>query len=298
MKTFMKLLLVSASVAALAACSTVPPGNVGVKVYGLGGPKGVDAEALPVGQYWLGWNESLYLFPTFMQNYTWTEAQNESFVFQTVEGLKVQADIGISYQIIPSKVVTIFQTYRKGVDEITNIFLRNMVRDALVKEVSTRDVEYVYGRGKAELMDAIQKDVQSQVLDIGIQIDKIYWIGDIKLPDTVVASINAKNAATQMAQQRQNEVAQAQAEAQKKVAEATGEAESVTVKAKAQADANKILAESLTPELIQYKAIDAWNGQLPQVSGSGAVPFINLALTNTNKLIPAPTDAPSSAPVN
>ena len=106
--------------------------------------------------------------------------------------------------------------------------------------------------------------------------DKIYWIGEIRLPQTVIDSINAKNAATQMAQQRQNEVAQARAEAEKKVAEARGEAESVLLKAKAQAEANRELASSITGELVQYRALEKWDGVLPRMTGNSAVPFINV----------------------
>lgn len=266
----------------LAACSTVPAGHVGVKVYLLGGSKGVDSEELGVGRYWIGMNEQLYIFPTYMQNYTWTKApdatgnEDESISFQTVEGMTANADVGVSYQLDPTKINKIFQTYRRGVDEITDTFLRNMVRDSLVKQASTKPIEYIYGAGKAELMAAVQADVQKQVQDIGIKIDKIYWIGEIRLPDTVIASINAKNAATQMAQQRQNEVAQARAEAEKKVAEARGEADSILLKAKAQAEANRELSSSITSDLVQYRALEKWDGVLPRMTGNSAVPFINV----------------------
>ena len=267
----------------LVACSDVPAGNVGVKVYLLGGDKGVDSEVLPVGRYYIGWNEKLYIFPTFMQNYCWTKgvdvncgsSNDESISFQTADGLVANADVGISYTLIPEKISTVFQTYRRGTDEITDTFLRNMVRDALVKVSSTKSIEYVYGTGKAELIDNVEKIVRDQVEPIGIRIDRIYWIGEIRLPDTVIASINAKNAATQMAQQRQNEVAQAQAEAQKKVAEAKGEAESILLRAKAQADANRELAASLSPDLIKNKAIEKWDGILPKITGESSIPFIN-----------------------
>jgi len=266
----------------LAACSTVPAGHVGVKVYLLGGSKGVDSEELGVGRYWIGMNEQLYIFPTYMQNYTWTKEpdatgnEDESISFQTVEGMTANADVGISYQLDPTKINKIFQTYRRGVDEITDTFLRNMVRDALVKQASTKPIEYIYGAGKAELLAAVQADVQRQTTDIGIKIDKIYWIGEIRLPETVIASINAKNAATQMAQQRQNEVAQARAEAEKKVAEAKGEADSILLKAKAQAEANRELSASITGDLVQYRALEKWDGVLPRMTGNSAVPFINV----------------------
>ena len=274
--------LMVALVGSVAACSYVPAGNVGVKVNMLGGDKGVDTEVLGVGRYWIGMNEQLYLFPTFMQNYVWTKdpqegsPNDESISFQTADGMTANADIGISYSIDPEKVSIIFQTYRRGVDEITDTFLRNMVRDALVKEASNKPIEYVYGAGKADLIASVQKDVMDQVTQIGIKIDKIYWIGEIRLPQTVIESINAKNAATQQAQQRQNEVATAKAEADKKIEAARGDAESLLKVAEAQAKANQILAQSLTPEFVQYQAITKWDGKLPTMTGSAAVPFVDV----------------------
>lgn len=262
----------------IVACSKVPAGNVGIKVYLLGTSKGVDTEELGVGMYWVGWNEELYLFPTFTQNYTWMQenSNDESISFQTIEGLSVNADVGISYHIDPHKVNLIFQKYRRGIEEITDTFLRNMVRDALVTEASDRTVEDVYGQGKAELMIAVENRVKDQVREIGIEIERIYWIGDIRLPDNVVGALNAKIQANQMAAQRQNEVAQSRAEAQKKVEEARGDAESIKLRAEAQAAANKILANSLTNELVQYKMVEKWDGVLPRLTGSGAVPFLNV----------------------
>jgi len=277
------IVLLAVLAGSVAACSYVPDGNVGIKVNLLGSDKGVESEVLGVGRYWLGWNEELYVFPTFMQNYVWTAGvdegspNDESISFQTADGMTANADIGISYSIDPDKVALIFQTYRRGVEEITDTFLRNMVRDALVKQASNKPIEYVYGAGKAELIAAVQKDVSDQVGPLGINIGKIYWIGEIRLPEVVLKSINAKNAATQMAQQRQNEVAQAKAEADKKIEDARGQAESLLKVAEAQAKANKVLAESLTTEFVQYQAITKWDGKLPTTMIPGqATPLVNI----------------------
>jgi regulator of protease activity HflC (stomatin/prohibitin superfamily) len=274
--------LMAVLVGSVAACSYVPAGNVGVKVNLLGGEKGVDTEELGVGRYWIGINEELYLFPTFMQNYEWTadsrpgSETDESLSFQTADGNTATADIGISYSIDPTRVTDIFQKYRRGVDEITDTFLRNMVRDSLVRMASTKSIEYVYGAGKAELIAAVEADVAAQVAPIGINIDKIYWLGKIVLPATIEEAIDSKNAATQKAQQRLNEVQQSKAEADKKIEEARGEAESLLKIAEAQAKANKVLADSLTPEFVQYQAITKWNGELPKMTGSSAIPFIDV----------------------
>ena len=42
------------------------------------------------------------------------------------------------------------------------------------------------------------------------------------------------------------------------------------------AKANKKLADSLTPALVQYQAIQKWDGALPRLNGGGAVPFIDV----------------------
>lgn len=271
-------------VVALAACSKVPAGNVGIKAYLLGGSKGVDTEELGPGRYWIGMNEELYLFPTFTQNYTWAKdcqegyCTNEELGFQTVEGLAVTADVGISYRIDPAKAALIFQKYRKGVGEITDVYLRNMVRDSLVKNASTMPVESVYGKGKTDLIAKVQDDVSRQTLPIGIIIEKVYWVGELRLPQTVVASINAKIQMTQQAQQAQNQVAKAEADARVKIANANGAAESLRIISEAQANAIRVKAAAITanPEIVQMTAVEKWDGHLPTTNAGGAIPFIQV----------------------
>jgi regulator of protease activity HflC (stomatin/prohibitin superfamily) len=260
----------------LSACNRVPAGNVGVKVYLLGSNKGVDNEILSPGRYWIGWNEELYLFPTFSQTDTWGGQQ--ALTFQTMEGLNVSADVGITYHINPTKISTVFQKYRKGIEEISDLYLRNMVRDALVVSASNRGIEMIYGKGKGELLNEVEAMVRKQVQDIGIEIENVYWVGNFNLPQAVVNSVNAKIAATQEAQQRENEVAKAKAEANIKIEQARGQAEYNLLIAKSEADALKIRGEALkaNTDLISLNAIEKWNGVLPLYNGAGAVPFVNL----------------------
>lgn len=278
-KTFVLVALLG-----LAACTKVPAGNVGIKVDLLGGNKGVDLEEVGPGRHYVGFNEELYIFPTFTQNYTWTkecedgDCTNEELGFQTVEGLAVTADVGISYRIDPNKAAVIFQKYRKGVDEITDTYLRNMVRDSLVKNASIMQVESVYGAGKAKLIDAVQGDVTKQVQDLGIIVEKVYWIGELRLPASVRQAIDAKIQMTQEAQRVQNQVAKAKAEADVKVAQARGSAEALREVAQAQADAIRIKGAALAenPKLVELQAVEKWNGVLPTTNAGGAVPFIQV----------------------
>ncbi|MFM8331217.1 MAG: SPFH domain-containing protein [Candidatus Methylumidiphilus sp.] len=280
--------------ACAAGCSKVPAGNVGIKVHLLGGDKGVDTEELGPGRYWIGLNEELYIIPTYTHNYVFTKSstegspENEELTFQTIEGLSVSADVGLSYNIPPHKAAAVFQKYRKGVEEITHVYLRNMIRDALVTVASDKPVEYVYGKGKAELIKQAEVLVREQVKGIGIDIEHLYWIGDLRLPPNIIAAINAKIQATQLTAQRENEIAQMQAEAQKEVAKAEGEAkaklaianaEAQAIKIKGEAEAAAIRAKSealnTSPQLVQYTLATNWNGVLPVYTG-GAIPLLNL----------------------
>jgi regulator of protease activity HflC (stomatin/prohibitin superfamily) len=290
MKKFALLLLAAL---AFAGCSKVPVGNVGVKAYLLGTSKGVTEEVLKPGRYYIGVNEELYLFPTYTQNYTWTwewvddnrdgmaqsgEGVDESIPFQSVEGLVVSGDIGISYSIEPDKVPLLFQKFRKGVDEITDTYLRNTVRDALVAAGGTRPIEDIYGAGKEALMVDVTKRVRDNVAPLGINVERLYWAGTPRLPATVIGAINAKVQATQFAAQRANEVAAAKAEADKEIEKARGIAQSKLLTAKADADAIEMQGEAIrrNPQVMELRAIDKWGGGVPQVIGSAATPFITL----------------------
>jgi len=277
-----KLVLLIATLLMVANCSKVPAGYVGIKVYLLGLKKGVSQEELGVGRYWIGINEELYLFPTFTQNYVWTRdvhessPNDESLTFQTSEGLSVGADIGISYSLNPDKITTIFTTYRRGIAEITDVFMRNMVRDALNKASSTKVVEYVYGRGKSQLIEEVENMVRVQTKKIGIIVEKIYFIGSLRLPDQVTNALNKKIEAKQRAEQRENEIKEEEANAKKKMAVAKGDAESILMKAKAEAEANKIVGKSINQSLIDYEAVKKWNGHLPKFTGGQMTPFLDL----------------------
>lgn len=276
-----KLFFAVAFLAFLTACSKVPAGNVGVKFDLYGGDKGVTGEVVGPGKYWLGWNEEMYLFPTFAQNYVWTAGNDptsptdESISFQDREGTQINADIGVTYAIRADKADTVFQKYRKGVDEITDVYLRNMVRDALNSETSKMDVSEIYGPGKEELMQRVTNRVKAQVADIGIEVEKIYWIGAMRLPNTITQAINAKIEATQKAQQRENELQTAKAQAEIEREKARGEADAKLIAAEAEAKANKLVSQSVDTNLVNYLQAQRWDGKLPQVTG-GATPFVQL----------------------
>lgn len=247
--------------------TTIQPGNVGVVVHKYGGDKGVDVDTIGVGAHWFNpMTTDIYTFSTAMQNYVWTananegSSQDESISFQTKEGLSINGDFGITYEVEPDKVAILYQKYREGIREITNVFIRNNVRDALNKAASTMSVEDVIGEGKAKLLDAATDAVVSQVGPLGIHVDKVYLIGTFRLPDVVQKSVDSKIAAQQQALQKHMEVDLSVAEGQK-----------IMAIAHAQAQANREKSASITPQLIAMAKIEKWDGHLPMVTGGSAM---------------------------
>lgn len=252
----------------------VPAGYRGVIVNLYGSDKGISEQSVGVGRYLLGWNREMYLFPTFLQNRSW--AGKQAITMQTSEGLTISTDAGITYQIQPDNVVKVFSKYRLGIDEITDTFLHNIVRDAMNEVASRMTVDQIYGIEKERFIAAVNDIVILAAKDNGINVDKIYLIGSFDLPQMVKDSIDVKIQASQNAVKVQNEIATSRAQAQKTIVEAEAHAKQIMIKAEAQSKANTILAQSLTPEFVQYQAILRWNGILPTTNAGGVIPMINL----------------------
>lgn len=259
---------------AISSLTTVPAGYVGVRV-NLYADKGVDNEVVGTGRYFIGINEQLFKFPTFNQLISYAEP----FTFQTSDAMDVRARVGVEYNVQPEKAATIFQTYRKGIEDITEINLRQYISDALIKHAAGMDINALTQGGKTGLLDSVLKEIRSKLDPVGIRIVKLSWVTDLAYPDQVKESINAKIEATQRALLRENEVAQSKAEAQKRIEEARGIAESTRLRAQAEADAIAIKAKALrdNPDVMQLNAIEKWDGKLPQMmTGNAPIPFISI----------------------
>lgn len=246
----------------LSACSKVPAGNVGVKVYLLGGAKGVESEVLGTGRYWIGFNEELYLFPLFQQNHTWSGA--DAFSFQTKEGMVVSTDAGITYHIEREKVSKIYQSYRKPIEEIRDQVVRRQVQNALNAYGSKMPIEETYGLGKTRLFDSAQAYIYRELAPYGIIIDKLFIVNEFRLPRKVVDALNSKIEATQDAEKLENKLRGDSAVARSKI-----------ILAKADAEAIRLKAQEITQTMVEYEKAKKWNGVLPTHQLSGNT-FLNI----------------------
>ncbi|EIV3904062.1 SPFH/Band 7/PHB domain protein [Klebsiella pneumoniae] len=274
MKKAIMASIIALSTIGLVGCDRVEPGNVGIKVNKLGDDKGV-GEVVGVGRYWTGWNTEVYIFPTFKQMKTYEDAFN----FQMSDGTTIGYHIGVAYKVDPTKVTTVFQTYRKGVDDITDTDLRQKIANALNRLASRMSTDKFIDGGKAELLENALKEIQSDMGPVGIQVISLSYVGRPEYPPTVIESINAKVTANQKTLQREQEVKQREAEANMLRAEADGQADAKLKLAEAEAKSIQIRGQAMreNPEVLQLEAINKWNGTLPQYMTSGTnTPFIQV----------------------
>jgi regulator of protease activity HflC (stomatin/prohibitin superfamily) len=99
-------------------------------------------------------------------------------------------------------------------------------------------------------------------------------ITNFEFPKIFMDSVTAKQTQVQKAMEAENKVKEAEAIAKQMIADATGKAESI-----------RLINEQLrnSPDYLKLKAIERWDGHVPLVMGSGAVPFISLnELANMN----------------
>lgn len=82
-----------------------------------------------------------------------------------------------------------------------------------------------------------------------------FLIDNIAFSQVYTDAIEAKQVATENAQAEQNRTVQVQEVANQGVIQAQGEADQVVALAEGQAEANNLITESLTPELLQWQAI-------------------------------------------
>ena len=251
----------------------IDPGYVGVVVDYFGTSQGVEPHELHVGVHLIPPWKTVYEFPIFQQNDTWED--KEDFQFQTSEGLSIRADIGISFHLTPSAVPSIFQKYRRGMHEISHVFIRNFIRDAVNMCASKLKIEDLYGPAKEQFFLTVEKHVRNDLTGIGINVDRIYLIGRFFFPDNVMAALNSKIEAIQRAQQRENELREAEAQAKKDIAQSQGKAQCIMLSARAQAEANRELAQSISPNLLEWEKTKKWDGVLPRYTG-GACPMLSI----------------------
>ena len=250
-----------------ASATTVPEGHVGIVV------KWCKAEdtTLPPGFYITAPWTKVVKMDTRWQKYS-TQISAFSKDIQQVD-----IAVSMSYQIKNTGALRLYKEV--GTDYADKIMLPRLL-DALKSTFAKYSAEELVS-SRERISGEVRDLLSEQLMFYDLSVREIA-IEDIDFTDAFTDAIEAKQVATQRKlqveteQDQQTLVAQeeakrakiqAEAEAEKKLIEARANAEAVTIAAEAEANANKQIAASLTPELIEKIKYERWNGEVPKVSG-------------------------------
>ncbi|HEX4339307.1 MAG TPA: SPFH domain-containing protein [Polyangiaceae bacterium] len=276
-----------------ATVTRIDAGHVGIRVRLAGSARGV--QDIPVVTGWVFFNpltEQIVEFPISVQNVVWTASANEgrttdeSITFSSAEGVNINCDIGLSFHIDPILAPHLYLRFRQpNMMLLADGYVRNAVREAFNVVASKMPVQEIYGAGKSKVVADVGDRLRDALGKDGFLIDQITINGALRLPENVATAINRAMEATQNSIQAENRVRQVKAEAEQAIAEAhgaaeaarqraQGEADAVLIRARADAKANEIIRYSTTGSVLQYRALERWDGKLPMMNGSAALPML------------------------
>lgn len=206
---------------------------------------------------------------------------------------EVQVTGSINYSIDKSTAMRLYKEVGTSYDSILIAPRAQEVLKATFAKYTAEGLIANRQQLSTEIYNALKTDLEPQ----GINIISVS-IENIDFTDAFTNAVEAKQVATQEKQRAQTQQEQATMEAEqaakrKKIdaeaaaevakVQADAEAYSVQVRAEAEATANEKISKSLTADLVEYKQIQQWNGELPQfVGGGSSIPIINMDETTGN----------------
>jgi len=248
----------------------IPAGNVGVEDF----QGKVSERTLPAGIHTINPFADVIQFSTRLRDI------KEEIAATSKEGLALGIDVSIQYRLDPAKAASVYTNIGLEEREIVVSRFRSISREI----VAGYPAEAVYATKREEISLKLADKLRSQLAPLGFIVDEAL-LRNVKVPETLQAAIQQRLKAEQ-------ENLQMKFVLEKE----TQEAERKRIEAKGVADAQKILAEGLTPAVLQLRAIEA-NEKLSLSPNSKIVILGNGQ--NTPLILPLERDAAKAvAPAN
>jgi prohibitin 1 len=221
-----------AVVTLLASVAYVPAGHVGVvTLFGR-----VTGEVLPEGTH------LIYPFKTVNRMAIRTVELKETASVPSEEGLIITLDTSLLSRLDPAKAA---EVYQKIGPSYIDVVVEPMLRSAIRAATAAHNANALYTGAREEVAKQVQKELESQLGTRGIIIENVL-LRDIQLPPMLKQSIEAKQQAEQDALRMTFILQKEKQEAERKRIEAQGVA-----------DFQRIVAQGISPQLLEWKGIEA-----------------------------------------
>jgi regulator of protease activity HflC (stomatin/prohibitin superfamily) len=190
-----------------------------------------------------------------------TEASAASKDLQTVS-----STIAVNYHVDPSKVNKIFQ-------EVGLAFKDRIIDPAVQEAVKAAAAQFTAEElitRRSEVKDQIKESLAKRLLVFNIIVDE-FNIVDFSFSQQFNAAIESKQTAEQQALKAKRDLDRIKIEGEQKI-----------VQAKAESESQRLQKETISPIILQLRAIEKWDGHLPQVVGQ-TTPFIDIGSLTPKK---------------
>ena len=168
----------------------------------------------------------------------------------------------INYDLVTENVSKLIM---KVGDDYHNRIVVPYVRSAMKKAFGNYDAtEIVKNRDKvrSEIEESLRQTLNNEYFT-----NIRFQIVDIDYDDDFERAIKEKQVAEQNALKAKNVTIQIEEQAKQMVIKAEAEAKAMQIKA---------TALERNQKQVEYEAVQKWDGKLPQYTGGGAIPFINI----------------------
>jgi regulator of protease activity HflC (stomatin/prohibitin superfamily) len=215
--------------------------------------------------------EGLHFRMPIMQRVVIMDVKVQKAVTDAVSGSAdlqdVTSSVALNYHITPDKANVVYQTI--GVE-----FKERIIDPAIqevMKAVSARYSAEELITKRPAVSEAMRATLAERLMVHNIAVDA-FSIVTFSFSKIFAEAIESKQTAEQLALKAKRDLDRIRIEAEQKITAAKAEAESLRLQ-RANISIDLIELRKIEANL---KAIEKWNGILPQVTGGGAVPFIGV----------------------
>ena len=204
---------------------------------------------------------------------TSTDTSTSAIFGETSDAIGIYVGMNCTAMIEEKDAAKFLYRYNNTpLETIIDTDIKKMVEDRFNVETAKYTSTELSSK-KGEIMEAVKTFVIDYFKDYGITITVLGMKEGISYENTAIQSaIDEKFASEQqlVIQQNKNEA---------NIAKAEAEAKALVMAAEAQAEANRILAESLTDEILAQMYYEKWDGKLPYLYGADGNTLIQIPVS-------------------
>ena len=212
--------------------TVIPAGHVGVKdLFG-----SVSMDALPAGVHFV------FPFTKVIKMSIQTQELKETAEVPSKEGLVMDLEGSLLYRLDPARAAQVYKTF--GVDYAT-VTVEPQIRSAIREITASYEAKALYSATREQISQEIFALFTKMTKDHGVLADSVL-LRKIGLPAIVANAIQEKLKREQEAEQMKFVLQKESQEAERKRIEAQGVA-----------DFQRIVASGISPQLLEWKGIEA-----------------------------------------